>query len=360
MRRTLSLAHRWLGGLIGFGLAILGLSGAALMWKPWWVSVAQDPRLPTEVETLAIIEASEQLGAGYVTLPSAEFGVAQAGLPDGGGAYLAHDGTLLARWESVWGRPETLLFDLHHHLLMGKTGELISGWLGIAAVLFCVTGLILWWPTRRTFQWRALPARLTRSAIIRHHRDIGVVLALPILLAAITGAMMVLRPLGETILAPLSSPAEVEAWQAKPPTPPIASPAHWPAILSAARASFPDADARMIIWPKVAGEAVTIRMRRPAEWHPNGRTTVTLAGDGTLLMARDAPAAPLTVRAGNALYPLHSARMVGSTLALPLRIVMTLAGIGLALLGSFAVVTFWRTQSFSRPAASPSPMLSDL
>lgn len=360
MRRTLSLAHRWLGGLVGLGLAVLGLSGAALMWKPWWVSVAQDPRLPTEGETLAIIGASERLSAGYVTLPSAEFGVAQAGLPDGGGAYLAHDGTLLARWDSVWSRPETLLFDLHHHLLMGETGELISGWLGIAAVLFCVTGLILWWPTRRTFQWRALPARMTRPAIIRHHRDIGVVLALPILLAAITGAMMVLRPLGETILAPLSNPVEVEAWQAKPPTPPMASTANWPVILSSAHARFPDAEARMIVWPKAAGEAVTIRMRRPAEWHPNGRTTVTLSGDGTVLMARDAPAAPLTVRVGNALYPLHSARMMGSTLALPLRIVMTLAGIGLALLGSLAVVTFWRAQSFSRPAASPSPLLSDL
>jgi len=49
----------------------------------------------------------------------------------------------LAHWDSVWGRPETLLFDLHHQLLMGETGELISGWLGIAAVLFCMTGLIL-------------------------------------------------------------------------------------------------------------------------------------------------------------------------------------------------------------------------
>jgi uncharacterized iron-regulated membrane protein len=360
MLRTLSFAHRWLGGLVGLGLAALGLSGAALMWKPWWVDVAQDPRLPTEVETLAIISAGERLGAAYVTLPSAEFGVTQAGMPDGGGAYLAHDGTVLTRWDSVWGRPETWLFDLHHHLLMGETGELISGWLGIAAVLFCVSGLILWWPTRRTFQWRALPVRLTRPSIIRHHRDIGVVLALPILLASVTGAMMVLRPLGETILAPLSSPAEVRAWQAKPPLAPVASPAKWQMIFATARARFPDAEARMIIWPKAAGEAVTIRMRRPAEWHPNGRTTVTLTGDGTVLMARDSPTAPLAVRAGNALYPLHSARMAGSALALPLRVVMTLAGIGLALLGSLTVVTFWRTQSLSFVAALPSPVLSDL
>jgi uncharacterized iron-regulated membrane protein len=355
MRGALLLVHRWLGGLVGLGLAVLGLTGAALLWKPWWAGVAQQSRAPDEAETLAIIAAAERLGAGYVTLPSAEFGAAQAGLPGGGGAYLAHDGTLLARWQSVWERPETLLFDLHHHLLMGETGELISGWLGIAATLFCVTGLILWWPTRRTFRLRALPPRLTRPAIILHHRDIGAVLALPILLAGLTGALMVLKPLGDALLAPLSPAQAVSAWQTKPPAAPSAAAPDWPAILGAARARFPDAAPRMIVWPKAAGEAVTVRMRRPSEWHPNGRTTLTLAGEGTVLMARDAPAAPLAVRAQHALYPLHSARMAGSALALPLRIVMTLAGLGLALLGSLAVISFWRSRKGRRPAAPAIP-----
>jgi uncharacterized iron-regulated membrane protein len=344
--------HRWLGGLVGLGLAVLGLTGTALLWKPWWAGVAQQPRAPSESEVLAIVSAGERLGAGYVTLPSGEFGVAQAGLPGGAGAYLAHDGTLLARWQSVWDRPETFLFDLHHHLLMGETGELISGWLGLAAVLFCVTGLILWWPTRRTFAWRALPKRMSRPAIIRHHRDIGVVLALPILLAAVTGALMVLKPLGQAVIAPLSPAADVAAWQAKPPAPATATRPDWPALLAAARTRFADGQIRMIVWPKAPGEAVTIRIRRPQEWHPNGRTTLTLAGDGTVLMARDAPAAPLAVRAQNALYPLHSARMVDSPMALPLRIVMTLAGLGLTLLGSLAVVTFWRGIA---PRKNPAP-----
>ncbi|MBU7580179.1 MAG: PepSY domain-containing protein, partial [Porphyrobacter sp.] len=299
MRQALVLAHRWLGGLVGLGLAVLGLTGAALLWKPWWAGVAQTPRAPAPEEVAAIIAKAETLGASYVTLPSAEFGVAQAGFGKGaGGAYLAHDGTLLARWQSVWDRPETLLFDLHHHLLMGGTGEVISGWLGLAAILFCVTGVILWWPTRRTFKLRAIPARLTRSAIIRHHRDIGVVLALPILLAAATGALMVLKPLAQAVLAPLSPAAEVTAWQAKPPAPTTLAAPDWPAILAAARTRFPDGTMRMIIWPKQPGEAVTIRMRRPAEWHPNGRTTVTLAGEGRGLMAPDAPPAPPAGRAG--------------------------------------------------------------
>lgn len=349
MRGALSLLHRWLGGLVGLGLAVLGLSGAILLWKPWWVGVAQLPRAATAAEQLAIVSAAQRLGAGHVTLPSAEFGVAQAGLPDGGGAYLAHDGRLLARWDNVWERPETWLFDLHHHLLMGHEGEIISGWLGLAAILFVVTGLILWWPTRRTFQWRALPARLTRPAIIRHHRDIGVVLALPIVLAAATGALIVLKPLADAVLAPLSSRTAVAAWQAPPPA---AAPAmaEWLLLLAAAQRRFPDADARIIVWPKTPDGSVQIRLRRAAEWHPNGRTTLWLAGDGRVLMARDATAAPLALRAQNALYPLHAARMAGSSLALPLRLLLTLAGLGLALLGSLAVVSFW-----NRRLAVPPP-----
>jgi uncharacterized iron-regulated membrane protein len=360
MRGALRLVHRWLGGLVGLGLAVLGLSGAALLWKPWWAGVAQQPRAPGDAEVLAIIAAGEALGADYVTLPSAEFGVAQAGLSAGGGAYIGHDGTLLARWGHSWERPETFLFDLHHHLLIGETGELIGGWLGIAAAVFCMTGLILWWPTRRTFRLRALPPRLTRPAIIRHHRDIGAVLALPILLAGVTGALMVLKPLADAAFAPLSHPADVAAWQAKPPAAPAPAaaptPADWPALLAAAQARFPDAELRMIIWPRAPGEAVTIRMRRPQEWHPNGRTTLTLSpADGAVLLARDAPAAPLAVRARNLLYPLHSARLAGSPLATPLRIVMTLAGLGLALLGSLAVMSFWGSLKAPRPAAPAIP-----
>jgi uncharacterized iron-regulated membrane protein len=344
MRRALSLVHRWLGGLVGLGLAVLGLSGAVLLWKPWWVDVAQTARAPDSAETLAISAAAERLGGDYVTLPSAEFGVAQVGLGDGAGAYLAHDGTLLTRWDSVWERPETFLFDLHHHLLMGETGEIVSGWFGIAAVLFCLTGILLWWPTRRTFRLRTLPARLTRPAILRHHRDIGLVLALPIMLAGATGSLMVLKPLGQAVFAPLSQAGKVAAWRADPSVSTNTNPPDWPAILAAARGRFPDAEVRMIIWPRAPDDGITIRMRRPSEWHPNGRTTAVLDSDGTVLLARDAPAAPLAVRASNALYPLHSARMADSPMALPLRIIMTLAGIGLSLLGSLAVVTFWRSR----------------
>ncbi len=341
MRAGLGLIHRWLGAFVGLGLAVLGLSGTLLLWKPFWVNVAQVPRRATEAETLRLVDVAQTLGATHVTLPSAEFGVAQAGLPGGGGAYLSHDGQLLTRWTSVWDRPETFLFDLHHHLLMGHDGEIISGWLGLAAILFVITGLILWWPTRRTFKWRAVPSRLSRPAIIRHHRDIGVLLALPILFTAATGALMVLKPLSNAVLGALSSTQAMEEWQAKPPAA-TAGTADWPRVLASFRKEFPQAEARIVIWPKKEADAFQIRGRQPSEWHPNGRTVLWLDGSGGVVAARDAPAAPLAARAQQALYPLHSARMAGSSTALYLRIILTLAGLGLTLLGSLAVMSFWR------------------
>lgn len=340
MRAGVSVLHRWLGGLVGLGLAVLGLSGTLLLWKPFWVAIEQTPRAANTPEILAIAATAERLGSRHVTLPSAEFGVAAARLSDDGGAYIAHDGRVLALWQSNWDRPETLLFDLHHHLLMGHEGEIIAGWLGLAATLFVLTGTILWWATRHSFQWRLLPARLTRPAIIRHHRDIGIVLALPLLLVAITGTIMVLKPLADAALAPLSPAAAVAEWQARPLVGNVAPP-RWPGLLAVAGARFPDAEPRILIWPRRPGDPTQIRLRQPSEWHPNGRTTLWLAGDGTVLQSRDALAAPLSIRVQHALYPLHAARLADSPMALPLRLVLTLAGLGLTLLGSLAACTFW-------------------
>ena len=340
MRALLRLVHRWLGGLVGLGLAVLGLSGTALLWKPWWVAVDQVPRAATHAESLVIIAAAQRLNPTHVILPSADFGLAQVGLFHGGGAYISHDGRLLAKWNSVWDRPETLLFDLHHHLLMGHSGEIVSGWLGLAATLFIVTGLMLWWPTRGTFQWRPLPARLTRAAIVRNHRDLGVMLAAPLLLAAGTGALMVLKPLADAVMAPLSAPGELRSWHAKPPLAKAMVP-DWPMLLAAATKQFPDAETRIIVWPKTRGGLLQLRLRRPQEWHPNGRTTLWLAGNGTMVMKRDAIGAPTAIRAQNMLYPLHAARIADSPLSLPLRVGLTVAGLGLTLLGGLAVMTFW-------------------
>lgn len=342
---AVDLLHRWTGALLGLLLAVLGLSGALLLWKRWWVPGAQADG-PSDAAT--VLQAAAGLRPDYVLLGSEEFGLTRIGRPDGSGAYLDAAGTIVAQWASPLERPELWLFELHHKLLAGETGETVTGILGLVAIAFVVTGLILWWRMRATFRLRLLPRRLTRPAILRHHRDLGVVVAPLLLLAALTGAMMVLKPFGHALLAPLSGPGAIAASLAPPEA--RGGPADAvdvAALLAAASQRFPDAEPRMLVWPRRPGDLMALRMRQPAEWHPNGRTTLWFdAATGRLVAARDALALPAAPRAYNALYPLHAASVGG----LPFRLAMTAAGLALALLGTLAVWSFWAGRPKARRA----------
>jgi len=120
------------------------------------------------------------------------------------------------------------------------------------------------------------------------------------------------------------------------------------------RAQFPEAELRSISLPRKDNGLITLRMRALQEWLPNGRTTLWFAADtGKLVETRDATAFSLTLRAYNALYPLHAAKIGG----LPYRLAMIFAGLALTLLGTLAVWSFW----FKRPRQpdarqAPSPL----
>ena len=89
----------------------------------------------------------------------------------------------------LWDRLELWLFDFHHHLFAGETGELITGVAGLTGLLFIVTGLILWWRSRRAFRLRLLPKSWAPGPIVSHHRDIGL-LASPFLLAVVLNLVL--------------------------------------------------------------------------------------------------------------------------------------------------------------------------
>lgn len=340
MMTLLTTLHRWTGAVLGLLLALFGLSGTLLLWKPSWAGVPQVAAPLPDAAIARLAAAAQALGATGVTLPSAHFGVAQARFGREGGAYLAPDGSIIDRWQGSSGRVETWLFDLHHHLLLGELGDVIGGVVALIGLGFLVTGAILWWRTRRSFEARLLPRRLSRPAIIRHHRDLGI-LALPVLLVTFaTGAMMGLKPVGEAVANALS-PAAVNKAATAPPKAkggPLPAAADWPAMIAATRAVFPAGELRAVLLPRKPGDLVQVRVRQPGEWHPDGRSGAWFdAATARLVAQRYAGDAPLGVRARNAAYPLHA-----GVLGLPFRLLMTAAGLALTLLGSLAVFSFWR------------------
>lgn len=341
-----SWIHRWVGGLIGLLLALLGLTGTLLLWKGAWlrmtVPVADDA---VQTEPAALGELTQNILAGATQVPTSivfadnEIPVHTVRTGQDSGFYADASGAAIATWDNIWTRSEIFLFDLHHHLLAGEAGETVSGIAGLAGIGFVVTGLILWWPTRTTFTLRLWPARMTRPAVIRQHRDMGVVLAPLLFLTMLTGVMMTLKPVADLLLSPFSNAAEMES-VLKPPKvmAGLADNADWPRIMAAAQARFPDATIRIIGLPRKAGDPVAIRLKRPGEWHNNGRTIIWFDGaTGNLLGAKDALTMPQGLRLFNLSYPLHAAKVGG----IVYKVAQTLAGLALSLLGTLAVWSFW-------------------
>lgn len=332
--RTLSLLHRWAGGLIGLLLALIGLTGTILLWEASWVGVpgAHDP-LHENVPAIArMVESAAQSGrVERITFAGDEIGLHQIVYRDGSGAYVRQDGRVAAQWADQWARPELWLFDLHHHLLSGEAGETITGIAGLAGLLFVISGSILWWRTRRQFAPKLLPRRIEPGAILRHHRDIGILAAPVLLLSMTTGVLMVFGGAAAALIGPdAAAPVEVAA------TAP--SGAVVEAAIVQAKARYPNALLRRVTFPREAGKPISVRMRQPFEWTPNGRTQLSFdAANGRLLSIQDPARAGASASLREKLYPVHTAKVGG----LAMKLLMTMSGLALTLLGTLAVYGFW-------------------
>jgi len=293
----------------------------------------------------AIATATERMMADPVHRPTSivfaddGFGLNRLNFPHGAGAYADQAGAIVTRWDSQWARPEIWLFDFHHHLFAGDTGELVIGVAALCGLFFVISGSILWWRTRKTYAFRLWPKRMSRPAIVRHHRDLGIVVAPLLLLSLFTGAVFVFRPVAAVVLGPGALAQIAAAGKAPKAREAIltANP-NWRAMIATAHARFPQAQLRIISLPRDENGLIALRMRQPEEWLPNGRTMAWFAADtGALVDARDSRAQPSRVKAYNLFFPLHAAKVGG----LGYRLLMTLSGLALAMLGSLAVWSFW-------------------
>lgn len=336
--------HRWGGAIVGLFLMIIGLTGAVLLHRHAWISLtlpaAAGPSIVAD-SLLPQIASDPALAPLFIILPRDGFAFIEARGAGDGGAYLDTAGKIVARWSSRWERPEHWLFDIHATLMAGEPGELVAGLFALAGLVFVITGLIMWWPTRGTFEWRLWPRRMSRPAIIRHHRDLGVVLAPLLLLSLLTGAAMAIKPVGAVLVMPLNRPAELQASI----RPPEAAGARadgnyaWSAMLATSRKLYPTAHLSIVGLPQANGKPLFLRLVQPGEWTENGRTMLWFhPQSGQLLKNDDGLNLIPGMQAFFSFYPLHT----GEAFGIFHRWLMTLSGLALALLGSLAVWRFWR------------------
>jgi uncharacterized iron-regulated membrane protein len=347
--KVIDLLHRWTGGLVGLLLAVFGLSGTILVYKDYWIAAphARDAQIQ-EIDALAAaitrITTETDMPVRSILLAKKNFGLHLVRYVGEAGAYADQSGNIVARWDSKWDRVELWMFDLHHYLFFGEAGEIAGGILGLIGIGFIVTGAILWWSRRKFFSWRTAvlfwPKRMSRPAIMHNHRDLGLVWAPMLALSFFTAIMLTVPVLPDVILAPWNK-GQTIAQSLGPPAVKggvATSAPDWKALLTTARARFPDTEFRILALPAEEGDLISLRTRQQAEWLPNGRSTFWFdPADGRVVEARDAFALSSGMRFFNKTYPLHAATVGGQAF----RFLTALMGLVLTLLGTLAVWTFW-------------------
>lgn len=312
--------HRWGGLLVGLVVAVLGLSGSALVFRdeidralnPHLLVVA--PVAPGPARPLQ--PALDALAARFPDEPATRLRMPRR--PDASvEVWLGAAPTRYAYVDPGTGRllgdrrpTEFLtgwLFDLHAHLLAGEAGHQLAGWAAWGLVGLTLSGLVAWWPGRGKVRL-ALGVARGRGARRRTydlHRAGGFWASALLLVSAVTGASLVFHEAFQGALD------RVTGAPAVPAPPRAASPPSAPALpvdqaLAAAARRVPDGVASYVYLPARPDAPVQVRLRRAGEPHPNGKTFVHLdPRTGAVLAVADGPGAPLGARLYSALYPIH-------------------------------------------------------
>ncbi|HEY9553340.1 PepSY-associated TM helix domain-containing protein [Allosphingosinicella sp.] len=310
LRPALRWVHATFGLFAALYLLMAAATGTLLLFKPEILSLVH-PELGTiPADTISQAQRlADRLEPGSFTsikFPDETLRTFIVYLPDHRTAL--YDPISLAPLEDRLGlvRAMDWLFELHHYLLAGETGKLISGAFGLAIAGLVLIGLYLWWPWRRG--WRLSNARAKRPTHASHlaaHTTLGILMAPALFLAALSGGAIVFHEQATSLLT--------GAFGKKDPTVDVPAARGSLAVLSHAR--FPKAEPRLYIPPAEAGGTATLRLRQPEERHPNGRSTFSWdPASATATAATSEPESGAGNRLYNLLYPLHTGVLGGLTL----------------------------------------------
>lgn len=327
LRRVLVQVHLWLGLTIGLVWALLGLSGALLVFH----REIDRLNMPT-VSVGALAPLDDIIRNAAIAAGSS---IRTIGIADGRGDLLT------ATYADKAGEPQALLIDaasgrvvgtkevepatpftgsasrwlyrLHESLLLGDAGETLVGVSGIVLLIATITGLAAAWPRRR--QWRAAFAvsrwRSSTRKLYGWHRLTGLLAGFALLIIVPSGAYMIfavqLRP-AIARLVPHLLPVRVP-----PGAVPLVDRVGAARALTEARSVFPNASFVRLTFPTMKSPAYVVRLHQPNEtrvW--SGTTSVTIAANnGRVLGTYDPITAPFSNRLADAAFSIHDGELAG-------------------------------------------------
>lgn len=371
----LSTIHRWLGVALGLWFALVGLTGALLVWRdevdawlnPQWFKAREPTRGAGMLDAEAIAElthGTHRLGRiERLRAPAApgevwrlqvragvnrvESGRLEAFIDPTSGQLLgvrSLERVSLARADLM-----RTLYEFHRNILLGEPGSNFVGIAGFLLMTSALTGGVLAWPRTRerlarllAISWRANATRV----LFDLHRSTGALIAVVLLLTTFTGATLVY----------LNYVREMVGWVSRVDPIPVLpfraslageEPLPLGELAARARALFPQHEVREIRLSERGLTGTLFQLHAAGDVHRLGDTLVWLHPvTGELLAERSAR----TRSAGEAfmhwLLPLH----VGSAFGTPGLVAMCAAGLAPLLLVGTGLVVWWRKRPGERLA----------
>lgn len=350
LRKLWFQVHKWIGLLLLLLLIPLSLSGAILVWKGPLDRVLNPQRY--DVSGAVALPASLYALAAAQALPAGDR-LASLRYPEGAGPVVVSAARPAAQDASrrgpplrtnVWLDPATgkvldaassdsgamrWLHVLHGSFHIPGAGRSIVGWLGVAMLVSCVSGLWLWWPTvgrwARGVRWRRTPA-LDGNL----HHLVGFWVALPLAMLSFTGAW-------------ISFPAFFGALSGAP-----AAPRARPVPLESTRLT-PD-EALAAVRPAAAGTPVAITW--PTDKAKAWRVTLQMPGGMADYQVDDASGAlsPAKESGGSGIARTMRRWHDGTGMGAIWQVLIVLGGAAPALLGITGVLMWLRTRGWRAQA----------
>ncbi len=338
--KAVRTAHAFAGAVLSLIIVLIAFTGSLLVFKDDYIrAVIPEARAEADLSIAALTDVTQRLEDRLGTdrlralvYATPDFGLHKAYLTERRFVYIDSEGEILGEW-GVEERFEDWLFDLHHRLLAGNTGVWIAGLSGLAACVLVITGLIAVWPMRRGLRRGVKITAPSRGQLLSVHRNLGVWISLPIFVLMLSGVALSFPDTSRALLDRLGGPA------AEPPAAVGEGDLDWAVALQESAETFPDAILRVAIWPRSPGGPVVLRLRQPDEWHPNGRSVVTVNPATSKAVGHfDATRAGTGREAYNALYPIHASHIGGRIYD----IIVFMTGLALTALGVFGFWAFVR------------------
>lgn len=338
---SIKLLHRYIGLLLCTIMLTISLTGVLLVWKKeyLWLTLEQAGE---PVNTGLLAQAIETIEASYaqdevifIQLYSEDLSLHKVFLTDRRYAWHNQRGGKIQVWSGNQ-RWEDFFLDLHHRFLLGNTiGLNIAGFGGLLLLPLIAFGFFLWWPRRKTLSRGLFPRSRNRVMLIRSHGNIGGVFALPIMLLAITGVILVYPVESRTVLLESIGQGGLATTSLEVFDVSNGMPA-WSELIQRARDTFPGSRIRSVQPSSTKSAKRSVNLQQENGWHRLGRTSLTFHGNGELVINDELKQA-MAKRVFGFSYPLHTAK-----LGLIYKLVITLVGLAFALLCALGLMSYLR------------------